>query len=137
MNYFTLKTLLHNDLQFTYLKWVLNNFNHVQKLKLHLQIDALYTKDTLIKGDFVDANFIRNYFMPDVTDTIIHFQFYIISKCHSHLNNTDKIINSFKIHQFFIDHQWTNVTCFFDPFKSYQHLSSLILHIPQFVNGLS
>jgi hypothetical protein len=105
MNYFTLKTLLHNDLQFTYLKWVLNNFNHVQKLKLHLQIDALYTKDTLIKGDFVDANFIRNYFMPDVTDTIIH--------------------------------QWTNVTCFFDPFKSYQHLSSLILHIPQFVNGLS
>ncbi|CAF3896963.1 unnamed protein product, partial [Rotaria sp. Silwood1] len=50
--------------------------------------------------------------------------FYICTQCSSSLNNISKIINSFKINSFFIDHQWTNVQGFYDKNMSYQHIFS-------------
>ncbi|CAF4558696.1 unnamed protein product [Rotaria sp. Silwood2] len=51
-------------------------------------------------------------------------------------NNIEEIINSFKIHQFFIDYQSTNVSCFYDRILSYQHVSSSTVNTLQFMNGL-
>ncbi|CAF3948420.1 unnamed protein product [Rotaria sp. Silwood2] len=86
----------------------------------------------------VDANFIRQYCMPDTVINLTHLDFYIRSKCESSMNNIEKIIHSFKTHRFFIDHGWTNVKCSFDPIMSYQHLSSShIVYIPQFSNNLT
>ncbi|CAF0998932.1 unnamed protein product [Rotaria sordida] len=137
LNYFILKVFVKNDFEFAYLKWILNNLNHIQKFKLHLQIYRMYSSsDIMIKEYIVDANFIYQYCMPDIIINITDFQFYIISECQLLSSNIEKIINSFKIHQFFIDHQWTNVTCFYDPLMSYQHLSSSNVNILQFMNGL-
>ncbi|CAF4806466.1 unnamed protein product [Rotaria sp. Silwood1] len=137
MNYFTLKVFVKKHLEFAYLKWLLNNLNHIRKFKLHLQIYRMYSSsDIMIKEYVVDANFIRQYCMPDVIINMTDFQFYIISECQLLLNNIEKIINSFKIHQFFLNHQWTNVTCFYDPLMSYQHLSSSTVNTLQFMNGL-
>ncbi|CAF4872887.1 unnamed protein product, partial [Rotaria sp. Silwood1] len=36
LRYFTLKTFIRHDLEFVYLKWLLNNINHVKNLKLRL-----------------------------------------------------------------------------------------------------
>jgi hypothetical protein len=119
------------------LKWILNNLNHIEKFKLHLQIHTMYS-DGNFKEYVVDANFIRQYCLPDILINIKHFQFYIVSQCQLlSSNNIEKIINSFKTHQFFIDHQWINVNCVFDPFKSYQHLSSSSnINKLHFMNGL-
>ncbi|CAF3097345.1 unnamed protein product [Rotaria sp. Silwood2] len=126
-----------NDLEFAYLKWLLNNLNHIRKFKLHLQIYRMYSSsDIMIKEYVVDANFIRQYCMPDIIINITDFQFYIVSECQLLLSNIEQIINSFKIHQFFIDRQWTNVTCFYDPLMSYQHLCSSTVNTLQFMNGL-
>ncbi|CAM4942039.1 unnamed protein product [Rotaria socialis] len=46
------------------------------------------------------------------------------TECQLSLNDIEKIIDSFKIHSFFISHQWTNVKCLFDPIMSCQHLFS-------------
>ncbi|CAF4520212.1 unnamed protein product [Rotaria sp. Silwood2] len=138
LNYFALKVFIHSDFEFAYLKWILNNLNHIEKFKLHLVIHKMYS-DTMIKEYIVDANFIRQYCLSDVLINIKHFQFYIVSECQLLLsNNIEQIINSFKTHQFFIDHQWTNVTCLFDPYKSYQHLSSFSSNVNKlhFMNGL-
>ncbi|CAF3188110.1 unnamed protein product, partial [Rotaria sp. Silwood2] len=60
LNYFTLKTLINSDFQLAYLKWILNNLNHIQKLKLHLQINRMdLFSDSIIQIYVVDANFIR------------------------------------------------------------------------------
>ncbi|CAF1482062.1 unnamed protein product, partial [Rotaria sp. Silwood1] len=137
LNYFTLKTLINNDFQLAYLKWILNNLNHIQKLKLHLQINRMdLISDSIIQIYVVDANFIRQYCLPDVIINIKYFQFHIISHCQLLSYNIEKIIKSFKIDEFFISRQLTNVTCFLDPFMSCQYLSSSIVNIPQWINGL-
>ncbi|CAF4492154.1 unnamed protein product [Rotaria sp. Silwood2] len=137
MNYLTLKVFVKKHLEFAYLKWLLNNLNHIQKFKLHLQIYRMYSSsDIMIKEYVVDANFIRQYCMPDIMINMIDFQFYIVSECQLLLNNIENIINSFKIHQCFLNHHWTNVTCFYDPLMSYQHLSSSTVNTLQFMNGL-
>ncbi|CAF4846440.1 unnamed protein product, partial [Rotaria sp. Silwood2] len=137
LNYFTLKTLIENDFDLIYLKWILNNLNHTRKLKLHLQIDKIYSfSDTIVKEYDVDANFIRQYCLPDIITNIKDFCFYIVSQCQLLSNQIEKIIDSFKIDEFFISRHLTNVTCFFDPFNSYQHLSSYIVNKLQFMNGL-
>ena len=59
----------------------------------------------MIKEYVVDANFIYQYCMPDIIINITDFQFYIVSECQLLSSNIEKIINSFKIHQFFINHQ--------------------------------
>ncbi|CAF3286635.1 unnamed protein product [Rotaria socialis] len=62
---FTLKTSVENDIEFTYLKWILNNLNHIKKLKIHLTSDGAYGTDATIWKSVVDANFIRRYCLPD------------------------------------------------------------------------
>ncbi|CAF5059272.1 unnamed protein product [Rotaria sp. Silwood1] len=114
---FKLKSCVRNDLEFAYLKWLLNNVNHVKKLEIHL-----YSED--IGRSFIDANFIREYCLPDHIINLKDFRFYMFAKCQLSLNDTEKIINSFKINSFFIDHQWTNVKCFYDENISYQHIFS-------------
>ncbi|CAF4081245.1 unnamed protein product [Rotaria sp. Silwood2] len=135
LNYFTLKVFVSNDLEFAYLKWILNNFNHVRKFKLHLQIDRIHSRSAATINEYVDANFIRQYCLPDIIINLTDFHFYIVSQCQLFSNKIEQIINSFKIHQFFVSHQWTNVTCFYDRFISCQHLSSSIVNRPQFING--
>ncbi|CAF3420896.1 unnamed protein product [Rotaria socialis] len=133
---FSLKTLICDALQFAYLKWLLNNVNYIRKLKIRLGGNEVSNETTTIWNLLVDANFIRQYCMPDICKNLTNFDFYIAFKCELLSVNTEKIINSFKIHPFFIDRQWTNVTCFFDPILSYQHLSSSIVNQLQFYNGL-
>ncbi|CAF3285686.1 unnamed protein product, partial [Rotaria sp. Silwood2] len=91
---------------------------------------------TIVKEYDVDANFIRQYCLPDIITNIKDVCFYIVSQCQLLSNQIEKIINSFKIDEFFISRHLTNVTCFFDPFNSYQHLSSYIVNKLQFMNGL-
>jgi hypothetical protein len=134
---FTLHARVDNDFEFGYLKWILNNLNHIRKLKLRLRDGGLYGTDKIIwNNSIIDANFIHRYFMPDTMINLTDFDFYICSECKLPMNNIDKIIHSFKIHPFFIDHGWTNVKCFFDPIMSYQHLTSFNVHTPRFLDNL-
>ncbi len=127
---FTLKSEIQDDVELNYLKWIFNNLNHVEKLTICLQICKVLKDDPVTNRSVViDANFIRKYLMGDTIINLIHFDFFIISKCELMLNNTERIINSFKIHPFFIEHQWTNVTCVHDLTNSYQYLSSSVLTI--------
>lgn len=129
---FTLKTQVAGDFEFVYLKWILNNLNYIQKLKLHLDINYRSGMKTAI-----DANFIHRHFMPDITIYLIHFDFYISTRFKlSTDNDIEKIIQSFQIHPCFIDHQWTNVKCFVNPINSFQEISSYIVHKPKFFNNL-
>ncbi|CAF4408349.1 unnamed protein product, partial [Rotaria sp. Silwood2] len=133
---FTLKTSVDNDSEFAYLKWILNNLNHIKKLKIHLKSDALYETSKAIWKSVIDANFIRRYCLPDEAINLRNFDFYIFSKCKVPMIDIEEIINSFKIHPFFVDHQWTNIKCFFDSITSYQHLTSSLNYTPRFSNCL-
>ncbi|CAF3915022.1 unnamed protein product [Rotaria sordida] len=80
--------------------------------------------DQMICRSFIDANFIRQYCLPDKIINLDDFRFYIRVKCNLSLNDVEKIVNSFQINSFFIAHQWTNVKCVYDENESYQHLFS-------------
>ncbi|CAF3989632.1 unnamed protein product, partial [Rotaria sp. Silwood1] len=88
-----------------------------------------------ILKSFIDANFIRQYCLPDTIPNLVDFNFYICSECQLSSNDIDKITNSFKIHPFFISHRWTNVNCLFDPIMSCQHLFSSFTNTFQFSNN--
>jgi len=133
---FILDTIIADDLEFAYLKWILNNLNYVQKLKLRLKNDyESRTKNTLYTS-VIDANFIRQYCLPDEAINLIHFDFYIYSKCKLTIIDTEQTIRSFQIHPFFVDRQWTNVKYFYDPINSYQYVSSSLIYTPRFFNKL-
>ncbi|CAF3966103.1 unnamed protein product [Rotaria sp. Silwood1] len=133
---FTLKSSAYNDLEFAYLKWLLNNINHVIKLEIHLYSIRIWRKEQRIRKSFIDANFIRQYCLPDKIINLRDFYFYIRAECQLSLNNIEKIINSFKIDSFFISHQWTNVKCFYDECLSYQHIFSSNLNKFQYCDLL-
>ncbi|CAF1298954.1 unnamed protein product, partial [Adineta steineri] len=133
---FTLKSCVYNDLEFTYLKWLLNNINHVTKLDIHLYNDNIWAKDQTIWKSIIDANFIRQYCLPDQIINLRNFQFYIYIRYQLLISDIEKIKNSFRIHPFFIDHQWTNVECFYQQKKSYQHIFSSTLRKLQFFDAL-
>ncbi|CAF2804532.1 unnamed protein product [Rotaria sp. Silwood2] len=133
---FSLKTFISEDTEFVYLKWVLNNLNYVEKLELHLKsVILIETKCQNIWKSFIDANFIRQYCLPDTIPNLTYFNFYICSQCQLSFNDIEKITNSFKIHSFFISYQWTNVKCLFDPIMSCQHLFSSFTNTSQFSNN--
>ncbi|CAF4452183.1 unnamed protein product [Rotaria sp. Silwood2] len=133
---FILKTFINDDLEFVYLKWLLNNLNYVEKLQVHLRSNRLIkTGCQKILKSFIDANFIRQYCLPDTIPNLVDFNFYICSECQLSSNDIDKITNSFKIHPFFISHRWTNVKCLFDPIMSCQHLFSSFTNTFQFSNN--
>lgn len=131
-----LKTTVRGDFEFDYLKWILNNLNHIQTLKLRLSIDPKYGMDNMLCRCVIDANFVYRYCMPDSMVNLINFDFYISTECKLEKDDIENIIYSFKIHPVFTEHQWTNVKCFFDPELSHQHLASSIIRKPPFLNGL-
>ncbi|CAM4971608.1 unnamed protein product [Rotaria socialis] len=137
LRYFALKSFILNDLEFVYLKWLLNNLNHVQKLKLRLGNEKIYRADQIIWKSFIDANFVQQYCLPDIIDNIINFDFYTSSPCQLLPIDAEKVISSFQRHPLFITRQWTNIKYFYDPIRSYQHLFSTNINITlQSFNGL-
>ncbi|CAF0836276.1 unnamed protein product [Rotaria sordida] len=136
LRYFSLKTFIYTDLEFIYLKWLLNNFNYVEKLQLHLKSNKIIeTRYKNIWKSIIDADFIRQYCLPDMITNLIDFNFYISTQCQLSISDISKITNSFKIDSFFISHQWTNVKCLFDPIMSYQHLFSSFTNMLHFSNN--
>jgi hypothetical protein len=114
------------------LKWLINNINFVKKLQVHLKGKKLIdTKCENLGKYLIDANFIRQYCLPDSIPNLIDFDFYICLRCELSSDEISEIINSFKIHSFFISHQWTNVKCLFDSIMSCQHLFSSFINIFQ------
>ncbi|CAF4236636.1 unnamed protein product [Rotaria sp. Silwood2] len=125
LRWFSLKTYISDDVEFIYLKWLLNKLNYVEKLQVHLRNNRLIERECQnVWKSVIDASFIRQYCLPDKILNLIHFDFYVCSQCQLSLNDIEKITNSFKIHSFFISYQWTNVKCLFDPIMSCQHLFS-------------
>ncbi|CAF1082255.1 unnamed protein product [Rotaria sordida] len=108
------KSLIVNDLEFGYLKWILNNVNHVKKLEINLHSGYIWNRNDIIWRSFIDANFIRQYCLPDRIINLKDFRFYICANCQLSSNDIFRTINSFKIDSFFIDHQWTDVKCFYN-----------------------
>lgn len=102
----------------------MNNVNHVIKLVLHLSIDSSTEPDQSISQFAVDADFILKYCLPDEIVNLKYFDFYIYKRCKISPNDMQKAINSFKMHEFFIDHQWTNVDCFYEEKLCYEHIFS-------------
>ncbi|CAF0839224.1 unnamed protein product [Rotaria sordida] len=134
---FNLKTFINDDMNMIYLKWLLNNINYVEKLQLHLRsIKFIETRRQNILKSFIDANFIRQYCLPDTIPNLIYFNFYICSQRQLSFNDVERITNSFKIHSFFISRRWTNVKCLFDPIMSCQHLFSSFINTSQITNNL-
>ncbi|CAF1270449.1 unnamed protein product [Rotaria sordida] len=121
---FTMKSFVNDDSEFIYLKWLLNNINYVKKLEIHLYKNEISKTDQTIWKSIIDANFIRQYCLPDEIINLKYFYFYIRLKHQLLLNNIEKIINSFKIDPFFILHQWTDVKYFYDEYRSYHHIFS-------------
>ncbi|CAF2052473.1 unnamed protein product [Rotaria magnacalcarata] len=125
LRFFSLKALINNDGGFHCLKWLLNNLNYVEKLQIHLKGDGFdERKSQTIWKSFIDANFVRQYCLPDTIINLIHFDFYICSQGELSFNDIEMIKNSFRNHSFFLYYQWTNVNCLFDPIMSYQHIFS-------------
>lgn len=120
-----MKTEVFNNLEFGYLKWLLNNLNYVINLKLNLSSTTSVSKaNQSIWKSVIDANFILKYCLPDEIINLKYFDFYICKSCNISKNDMKQAINSFKIHKFFIDHQWTNVDGFYDERLSYEHIFS-------------
>ncbi|CAF0950067.1 unnamed protein product [Adineta steineri] len=129
---FIIKSVIINDSQLNYLKWILNNVNYIEKLKIRLDI-----KKSVEENFIVNRNIIYKYFLPDVSRNLLDFDFYIASKCKSLLSNDiHRIINSFKTDRFFVNHIFTNVQCVFDPVMSYQYLSSTRIINPKRFDGM-
>ena len=121
-----MKSHIHNNFEFVYLKWLLNNVNHVKKLEIRLYSGDIWKQDPMTGKSFISANFIRQYCLPDAIINLKDFRFYICAKCQLRSNDIEKIIKEFQTNSFFIDHQWTNIKCFYDKNKSNQHIFSSI-----------
>jgi len=119
-----LKSCIRDNLEFAYLKWLLNNFNYIEKLHIQLKSPNYSATSEIIWNSIIDANFIYKYCLPDQIINLKQFYFYIIKKYESIKKTSDEMMNSFQIHPFFVNHQWTNIKYFFDPISFYQHLSS-------------
>jgi len=133
LKYFALKAFINGDNDLIYLKWLLNGINFVQNLKLLLKSDVLVeARCSIFQKLAFDANFIRQYCLPDSIPNLIDFQFYICFERQLSIDQIEKITNSFQTHRFFVDRQWTNVKCLFDRIKSCQHLISSFNHNVQF-----
>ncbi|CAF1449212.1 unnamed protein product, partial [Rotaria sordida] len=96
LRHFTLKTFILNDVQFVYLKWLLNNLNHVQKLKLRLGSENLCRTDQIIWKSYIDANFVQQYCLPDIINNIIDFDLYICFYCQLLSIDVEKAFNQLK-----------------------------------------
>ncbi|CAF2033763.1 unnamed protein product, partial [Rotaria magnacalcarata] len=121
---FIFKSHIFNDLEFMYLKWLLNNVNHIRKLEIYLKSGEIFRADQSIWKSVIDANFVRQYCLPDKIVNLVDFDFYICSKRQLAVVDIENVVTSFKINSFFIKHQWTNVSCFYDEDESCQYIFS-------------
>lgn len=129
---FTLMSVISNDSQLNYLKWIVNKVNYIEKLELYLDI-----KHSIDKNYVIDVNFFRKYILPDILIHLIDVKFNIASKCKLLFEiDIQTILNSFKTDGFFVNRQWINIHCFFDPIISYQYVSSTTIIKPKFFNGI-
>lgn len=119
LRYFSLETSISEDFQLFYLKWLVNNFDSIEKLQLRLR-NRLLTE----AKSFPDANFICQYCLPDKTFNLIALDFYICSEHPLSSSDTEKLVHSFQFDPFFAERQWTNIKCSFDPIKLRQYVSS-------------
>lgn len=133
-----LKISIKNDSQMFYLKWLVNNFNYIYKLRLHLKVAKLNRAHCEnISKLFIDANFIRRYCLPDTIPNLIQLKFYICSQCQLPLNNIEQVKTSFQTHSFFVNRRWTNVKCLFDEITSCQHIFSCFTNRIQISNNFT
>ena len=72
----------------------------------------------------IDANFIRQYCLPDIIDNLSDFDFYISSSCQLSLNGVADIIESFQVNSFYINRRWTDVKCVYEWNSSRQYIYS-------------
>ncbi|CAF4521330.1 unnamed protein product, partial [Rotaria sp. Silwood2] len=92
LRYLSLQTYINEDLEFIYLKWFLNNLNYIERLRLYLKSGKLNeNRCQKIWKSFIDANFIREYCLPDTISNLIYFNFYICSECQLSFNDIEKI----------------------------------------------
>lgn len=123
-----LKSLVWDDKDFAYLKWLLNKINFIQKLKVVLKNDASNGgRCKSFESLPVDASCIREYCLPHSVPNLVDFQFYIgfkrsLSKFS--MNEIELIQDSFKTHRFFVERQWIHVKCLFDPIRYCQYIYS-------------
>ncbi|CAF1316118.1 unnamed protein product [Rotaria sordida] len=103
---FSLKSVILDDLQLVYLKWIINNVYYIEKLKVRLDIKTR-TNET------------------NVIDVKLLFE-----------NDIEKIIDSFKNDRIFIDRHWTNVKCYFDRVLLCQHISSIRITKPKLFDDI-
>lgn len=101
-----MKAIVKSDLSLDYLKWILNNLNHIQKLKIDFRCEQYYPT--------VDAKYIQRYCLPDQTKNLIDYKFSVITGGKIPSLDSMKDVQSFRIDPFFVDHGWTNVRCLFD-----------------------
>ncbi|CAF4377564.1 unnamed protein product, partial [Rotaria magnacalcarata] len=59
---------------FSYLKWLLNN---VKKLEVLLHSGSVWRTTQMIWKSFINANVIRQYYLPDQIINLNDFRFYI------------------------------------------------------------
>jgi hypothetical protein len=129
---FRLKNVILDELELAYLKWMINNVYYIEKLKVRL-----YIKNLMNENNVIDVNYFHEHIMPNISIHLIDFDFYIISKCKLLFENEiEKIIDSFKSDQIFIDHHWTNVKCYFDKVSLCQHISSTRIIKPKLFHGI-
>ncbi|CAF3677519.1 unnamed protein product [Rotaria sp. Silwood1] len=129
---FSLKRIILHDCALNYLKWIINNVYHVEKLKIRLVI-----KSATNENNIIDINYLRKNIMPDILINLLDFDFYIVSKCKLLFeNDIEKIIDSFKSDRIFIDRHWTNVQCYFDRVSLCQHISSNRIIKPKLFHGI-
>ena len=120
-----MKTVIYQDIEYASLKWILNALNYVEKLVVYLKGHRPEEPEVERIWQWgINASFIRQYCLPDEIPNLIHFNFYVASASPSSFDDIEERINSFRIHPFFQDHQWTNVKCLFDPIRSCQHFFS-------------
>ncbi|CAF4385894.1 unnamed protein product [Rotaria sp. Silwood2] len=98
---FKLKSNVYDDFGFEYVKWLLNRINYIKKLEIHLYDGCPWKKKRTIWKSFIDANFIRQYCLPDEIINLEDFRFSICAQCQLSSDDIEKTINSFKIHSFF------------------------------------
>jgi hypothetical protein len=72
LKYFILQSVISDDLQLNYLKWILNRVNYIEKLKLRLDV-----KNAMNGNCIIDRNVLHECFMPDLPTNYVISTFII------------------------------------------------------------
>lgn len=103
----------------------MNKINFIENLQLIVKTDILVKReDEFVNKSSFNADWIRRYLLADSMPNLIKFTFSICFEYRLSSDEIAKLTNSFKIHSFFVDRQWTNVKCLFDRIRSCAYLFS-------------